>query len=68
MDLENVVHISVGYYLATKKNEILPFVATWMYLEGIMPSESRERKLQHNTTYRWNLKNIKRLVNITKKR
>ena len=39
MDLENVVHISVGYYLATKKNEILPFVATWMYLEGIMPSE-----------------------------
>ena len=30
---------SPEYYLATKKNEILPFVATWMYLEGIMPSE-----------------------------
>ena len=34
-----MVHISMEYYLARKKNEILPFLATWMYLEGIMPSE-----------------------------
>ena len=27
------------YYSAIKKNEILPFVATWMDLEGIMLSE-----------------------------
>ena len=28
-----------------KKNEILPFVTTWMYLEGIMLNEiSRQRK------------------------
>ena len=27
------------YYLAIKKNEILPFAATWMDLESIMLSE-----------------------------
>ena len=27
------------YYSAIKKNEILPFTATWMDLEGIMLSE-----------------------------
>ena len=27
------------YYSAIKNNEILPFVATWMDLEGIMLSE-----------------------------
>ena len=27
-----------------KKNEILPFVTTWMDLEGIMLSEIRQRK------------------------
>ena len=27
------------YYLATRKNEIWPFVAMWMELEGIMLSE-----------------------------
>ena len=27
------------YYLAMRKNEIWPFAATWMELEGIMLSE-----------------------------
>ena len=30
---------TMEYYLAMRKNEIWPFVATWMELEGIMPSE-----------------------------
>ena len=29
---------TMGYYSAIKKNEILPFVTTWMDLEGIMLS------------------------------
>ena len=35
MDKEDVEE----YYMAIKKNEILPFAATWMDLEGIMLSE-----------------------------
>ena len=29
----------MDYYSAIKRNEILPFVTTWMGLEGIMLSE-----------------------------
>ena len=29
----------MGYYSVIKKNEILPFVATWVDLQGIMLSE-----------------------------
>ena len=32
------MHI-MEYYLAIKKNEILPFVTAWVDLEGIMLSE-----------------------------
>ena len=30
---------TMEYYLAIKQNEILPFLATWIDLKGIMPSE-----------------------------
>ena len=30
---------TIEYYLAIKKNEILPFATTWIELEGIMLSE-----------------------------
>ena len=33
------------YYSAIKKNEILPFAATWMDLEVIMLSEISQRKI-----------------------
>ena len=32
------------HYSAIKKNEIMPFVATWMQLEIIILSEVRKRK------------------------
>ena len=32
------------YYSAIKKEEILPFVTTWLDLEGIMLSEINQRK------------------------
>ena len=35
---------TMEYYLAIKKNEILPFATTWMELEGIMLSEMSQRK------------------------
>ena len=35
---------TMEYYLAIKKNEILPFATTWIELEGIMLSEISQRK------------------------
>ena len=35
---------TMEYYSAIKKNEIMPFVATWMQLEIILLSEVRKRK------------------------
>ena len=35
---------TMGYYLAIKKDEILPFATTWMELEGITLSEISQRK------------------------
>ena len=35
---------TVEYYLAIRKNEILPFATTWMEREGIMLSEISQRK------------------------
>ena len=36
----------VEYYSVIKKNEILPFAATWMDLEFIMLSEMSDRERQ----------------------
>jgi len=42
------------YYLAIKKNEILPLATIWMKLRDIMPSEIvRERQIYH-FTHMWN--------------
>ena len=35
---------TMEYYSAIKKNEILPFAATQMEVENIMPSEMSDRK------------------------
>ena len=35
---------TVGYFSAIKKNEIVPFAATWMDLETIILNEVSQRK------------------------
>ena len=44
------------YYSSVKKNEILPYAATWMSLENIMLSEISQRQILCNTTYMENVK------------
>ena len=45
------------YYSAIKMNEIMPFAATWIDLEIIIPSRSdRERQISYDIAYIWNLK------------
>ena len=47
----------MGYYLAIKKNEIMPSAATWVDLEIIILSEVNQTEQQkYNITYIWNLK------------
>ena len=41
-DKEDLVHIYYGILLNNKKDEILPFVTTWMELENIMLSKIRQ--------------------------
>ena len=48
------------YYSAIKKNEILPFIATWIELKKIMLSEicqSEKRQTPQDFTHMWNLRN-----------
>ena len=54
MDKDDVVHI-YNEILAIKKNEIMPFAATWIDLEIIMLREVRERQISYDTTHIWNL-------------
>ena len=51
---------SMEYYSAVKKNEIIPFAATWMDLEIIILSEvSQTEKDKYLTIIcMWNLKEI----------
>ena len=53
MDKEGVVYIHNGILLSHKKNEIIPFTATWMDLE-IIKLIKTERQI-YDITYTWNV-------------
>ena len=44
MDKEDVVYIYNGI-IAIKRDEIVPFAETWMYLETVIKTEVRKRKI-----------------------
>ena len=46
MDEEDVVHIHNGILLSHKKNEMMPFAATWMDLQMIIGVKSVDRERQ----------------------
>ena len=48
------------YYVAMRKNEIWPFVATWMELESVMLSEisQAEKDRYHMFSFMWILRNL----------
>ena len=47
------------YYSTIKRREILPFVMTWMDLEGIMLSQTLLHENICDLNYTWNLKTHK---------
>ena len=60
-DKEDMVHIYSGKLLSHKKDTIMPFVTTWMYLEIIILSEvSQTEKDKYDTTCMWELGKNKR--------
>ena len=68
MDKEDVVHIYSGILLSHKKNEIMPFTATWMDLEIIILSEVRARQVSYDIACMRNLKKMIQMNLFTKQK
>ena len=63
MDKEDVVHIYNGLLLSHKKNEIMPFAATWMDLEIIILSEVSQTKTSITWYHSYVESNFKKDIN-----
>ena len=52
MDKEDVVYIyTMEHYSAIKKNEIMPFAATWTDPEIVILNEVRQRQTSYDIAY-----------------
>ena len=51
MDTKNVVHYTMEYYSAIKKNEFIKFIGKWMDLQGIILSEVTQSQKNSNDMY-----------------
>ena len=58
MDKEDEVQVHNGILLSHKKNEVMPFAATWMDPEIIILNEVRQRQISCEITYMWSLKKL----------
>ena len=47
---------TMEYYSAIKKDEIMPFAATWMQLQIMILISEVSQKEKDKIIYRWNLK------------
>ena len=58
---------TMEYYSAIEKNDILPFAATWIDLEGILLSEIRQTEKTNTVWYHLYVeyKKHNKLVNVT---
>ena len=71
MGKEDVVYIyTTEYYSAIKKNEIVPFAATWMDLEILILSEvsETEKAKYHMISLIWGIKNMTQMNLFTKQK
>ena len=46
---------TIEYYSAIKRNEIMPFAATWMDLERVILSEVSQREISYDIPCMWSL-------------
>ena len=57
MDKEDVVHThTMEFYSAIKKNETRPFAAIWMDIVSYWVKSEKEKYMNHDIPYMWNLK------------
>ena len=57
MDKEDIAMYTMEYYSAIKRNEIIPFAATWMDLEVVILSEvsQKEKDKYHMISLIWGI-------------